>query len=93
MLLKQTNGMYPSSLYSSSEQCVHHIEERAYSTGAWFWHLQELATTADMSLWPSAVKHLLLQNGTNQARDIRSGSKRKRKSEERDIGKLEDVRQ
>jgi hypothetical protein len=55
--------------------------------------LQELATTADMSLWPSAVKHLLLQNGTNQARDIRSGSKRKRKSEERDIGKLEDVRQ
>jgi hypothetical protein len=54
--------------------------------------LQELATTADMSLWPSAVKHLLLQNGTYQARDIRSGSKRKRESEERDRGKLEDVR-
>jgi hypothetical protein len=38
-----------------------------------------------MSLWPSSVKHLLLQNGTYQARDIRSGSKRKREPEEREI--------
>jgi hypothetical protein len=46
--------------------------------------LQELATTADMPLWPSTVKHLLLQNGTYQPRDIRSGSQRKRESEERE---------